>query len=198
MYTIDLLTILQLLREFRRSGILRTEIPAGLARLKQPCFVVIELLRGEVIACHVKDSKGQTLLSEQNAFEAVSAAGKLNWVFDTVPEYELSGRQPRGRPLPGSVQTSPLTTGPLQTPPALPVAPRTGNLPYRARVPRRLLQLSQAEVSAWPRKHRQVYVLIDGMRSVEKIAAMLSAPSQAVEEVLQEIQATGAIILEER
>jgi hypothetical protein len=41
-----------------------------------------------------------------------------------------------------------------------------------------------------------VYVLIDGIRSAEKIAAMLSQPSQVIEEVLRELEVTGAIILD--
>lgn len=224
MYTIDLAAILQLLREFRRSGILQAQVPTGLARMKKPCVVVIELQHGEVVSCHVKDTKGQTLLSGQEAFRAVDAAGTLTWIFDAHEEKSTTGRQTGVLNWPGG--TSRNNTGWLQTPPALPVPPRPSNpalptpqhltnpaltvpprpsnpatpqhlanpAPYSL-IPRRLLELHPARISGWPRRHWQVYLLVDGTRCVEQIAAMLSQPPQIVEQVLREIQATGAITL---
>jgi hypothetical protein len=81
LYTIDLVTILQMLREFRQTGTLRADLPSGLPRLKQPCFVITELVNGEMTACYVKDARGQILLSAQRAYQVISDAGKLNWVF---------------------------------------------------------------------------------------------------------------------
>ena len=215
MYTIDLAAILQLLRDFRRSGILQAQVPAGLARLKKPCVVVIELQHGEVVSCYIKDTKGQTLLSGQEAFQAVDAAGTLTWIFDVHEEQNIMGRQTGALNWPGG--TSHNNTDWLQTPPALPVPPRSSNpalpaamrssnpaLPvpqYSAKptphslIPRRLLELHPARISSWPRRHWQVYLLVDGTRCVEQIAAMLSQPPQLVEQVLREIQATGAITL---
>ena len=60
------------------------------------------------------------------------------------------------------------------------------------------MDVNLAEINTWPRKYRQVYVLIDGTHSVDKIAAMLSTTPQTVEDILQEMQAIGAIILEDR
>jgi|GEM_PF-1048027 hypothetical protein len=214
-YTIDLAAILQLLRDFRRSGMLRAEVSAGLARLKKPCVVILELQHGEVVSCHVKDTKGQTLLSGQEAFRAVDAAGTLTWIFDAHEGQNATGRQTGVLNWPGG--TSRNNSGWLQTPPALPVPPRPSNpvLPVPPRssnptlpvpqhpanpapyslIPRRLLELHPARISGWPRRHWQVYLLVDGTRCVEQIATMLSQPPQIVEQVLREIQATGAITL---
>jgi hypothetical protein len=198
-YTIDLATILQLLREFRRSGMLRTEIPAGLPRAKKPCFVVIELQRGEMVSCQVKDAKGQTLLSGREAEQAVGAVGKLNWIFDAYADQETPGSQPVVPARSAPRNTDPLrNTGPLpsfQTPPGLPVPQGFTNPAQYAYVPRRLLELNSVDMQAWPRRHRQVYVLVDGTRSIGQIAAMLSQPPQIIETVLREIQLTGAITL---
>ena len=148
--------------------------------------------------CHAKDAKGQTLLSGQEAFRAISAAGKLNWIFDAVLEQELPGGQQSKQEFPGqAAPTSHLNPGFRQTSPSLPVPQWPVKFSQRSLVPQRLIALGYADINGWPRRHRQVYVLIDGVRSVEKIAAMLSQPSQLIEEVLREIQATGAIILQE-
>lgn len=196
-YTIDLVTILQLLREFRRSGILRTEIPAGLPRLKKPCFVVIELQRGEMAVCHIKDARGQTLLSGQEAFRAVAGAGKLNWVFDEHTGHELPGELPEPGPQGGFGEPVSTKRGLLQVPPAAPPPLWSADSARHSLIPRRLLEFNPAALSGWPHRHRQVYILIDGTRSIGQIAAMLSQPPQLVEAVLREIQSTGAIALVE-
>lgn len=204
MYTIDLTTLLQLLREFRRTGVLRAELPSGVRDLKRPCLAVIELLNGEVVTCQVKDTKGQTLFWNQEAYEAIVGVGKLNWVLDSLSEAELPSRQGlSNRPF---RETTPPTTGPVQMPLAWPGPPGpnvTARLSGQAsisrlsRVPRHRIRPTQRDINAWPRLHRQIYILIDGARSVERIAAMLSQPAQIVEQVLQEIEATGAILLDQ-
>lgn len=193
MYTLDLVTILRLLREFQRSGILQTRLPSGLQDLKLPCVVVIELLRGEMTACHVKDIRGQTLLADQEAFEAISVMGKLNWTFEALPEHELLSRRRITGLLPAP--STHLSAGPPQTPLAASTLERPAYFSHRPLVPRRLFSLNQHEINSWPRRHRQVYVLIDGVRSVEKIAAMLSQPPHMIEKILREIESVGVIVL---
>lgn len=194
-YTIDLMTLLQLLREFRRTGILQAELSAGVRDLKQPCLAVIELLNGEVVTCHVKDTRGQTLFQDREAYEAVASAGKLNWVFNILAEEELPGRQ--GSSTRSLIGPFSRTTGPIQMSPVLPGPPEQTRIARLERIPRHRVRLTYREVNAWPRRHRQVYILIDGVRNVEKIAAMLSQPAQIVEQVLREIEATGAILLDQ-
>lgn len=196
MYTIDLVTIVKLLREFQRSGILRTEISAGLPRFKQPCLVVIELLRGEVLACYVKDSKGQTLLADQEAFQAVSAVGKLNWVFEALPMEGLpSGQKPTGAQPAIAPPSSPRQAGMSTTSPNLPVQRPSRQLMRVSPVPRIVRSVSQAEVNTWSRRHWQVFLLIDGVRDVDKIASMLAQPPRVIEELLRDLQIARVIVL---
>jgi hypothetical protein len=54
---------------------------------------------------------------------------------------------------------------------------------------------AKREVMAWPRKHRYVFALVDGSRSAWQIAALLRQPPRAVEEILNELQVMGAIIM---
>jgi hypothetical protein len=194
-YTIDLAKILQILREFRRNGILQAELPAGLPRLKQPCQIVIELVGGEVASAFVKNTKGQTLLVNDEALQAVAAVGKLTWVFDQLPSSPSA-------PPPFAASVTPV-------PPVIPAlpAPRTPQTrplqdPFtqpqmlafpRSPIPRRLMYLSQEEIARWPVRHRQVFVLIDGQRNREKIAAVLGLPIPLVSGVLQELQSLGII-----
>lgn len=201
-YTIDLATLLQLLSEFQRSGTLQAEVPAGLPGLKQPCVVVVELLAGKMISCYVKDDKGRSLLVDQGASQIIFAAGKLNWVFRAGSNLDtLDREQFPNSSLPRSVRTSPLNTGPLGNsgPLISSGGPNTEVPPYFSRsspIPKHVFRLSTAQINAWPRRYRQIYVLIDGTRNVERIAAILSQSPQAVEEALLAMQSTGAIRLE--
>ncbi len=180
MYTLDLVTILRLLHEFRKSGILRAELATGVAQFKQPCVVIIELLAGEMLVCQVKEARGQNLLVGQDAYDTVAGLGKINWTFTILAEEELPSRR----------QTGKLGSGSL---PAVTPQRGTDNLFLSLRVPRRLVDLNNAGINPLPRRYRQVYILIDGIRNRDKIAAMLSQPAQLVEEVLREMETAGII-----
>jgi hypothetical protein len=45
----------------------------------------------------------------------------------------------------------------------------------------------------WTVLQRSVYLLADGTRSIEQIAALLSRPPQIIEQTLRELQALSAI-----
>lgn len=253
MYTIDLATILQLLREFRRDGILQAKLPTGLPRLKQPCQVVIELMAGEVSSAIVKNMKGQTLLVDNEALQAVEALGKLNWVFDQSASVTARSAIGQTNPIfpsvPTTVRSRKSQTGPIFPPVPVPARSRTGQTgpifppmpaasrslqgqtgpiismpstgqtgpifppvsphqtrllqnstfqpqvpaPLKTLVPHRLMNLSQEEINRWPLRHRQVFVLIDGQRSRERIATILVLPLSVVSNVLQELQSLRII-----
>lgn len=188
LYTLDLVTLLRLLSEFRRTGILQAELSAGLPQIKKPCLAVVELLDGEMVACQVKEARGQTLLTDQEAYETVATQGKLNWDFRALPAEDLPSKRQEAKLSSGLFPTPKALTGPLWA----------VGFSLRSWVPQRVLRLNNSEINTWPRRYRQVYILIDGVRDVEKIAAMLSQPVQFVEEVLREMQATGTILLQER
>ena len=173
MYTIDLATMLRLLREFRRSGILQAELPSGLPRLKQACQVVIELSQGEVASCFVKNAGGRTLLANQEALRSVSTLEKLNWVFRQSAVTGQESTPP---------QTVPFAQSPTLPPP-----------PPRSPVPRRLRYVSMTDTERWPLLHRQIFVLVDGRRSVEQIAATLAQPIYTIEGVLRDLRSIGII-----
>jgi hypothetical protein len=163
-YTIDLATILQLLHEFRRNGILQAELPSGVIGFKEPCQALIELAEGEVVSCYIKSANGRTILASEDGLSVLSDLGTLNWLF--TPRQEL--------PAPGSRDSSM----------SIPVVRPMTSVPSPV-IPRRIVHVGQEDLNAWPRKYRRVFVLIDGERSAEKIAAILSLPPGGVEEVLE-------------
>lgn len=179
-YTIDLATILQLLHEFHRNGILQAELPSGVPGYKKYCQVLIDLAEGKIISCHIKNGSGQTILAREDALSVVYDLGKLEWTFTPRQESPLLSLRDSSMDIP---VVRPMTPMPAQSP-----------------IPQRIVQVGQEDLNSWPRKYRRVFVLIDGERSVEKIAAILSLPPGGVEEVvevLHKLQSIGVIAMKE-
>ncbi len=61
-------------------------------------------------------------------------------------------------------------------------------------IPRRTASGERATVSSsWPRDYRLVFVLVDGHRTLEEIAALLHKPLHVVAQVLRDLQSSGFI-----
>lgn len=172
MYTIDLATLLQLLREFRRSGTLQTVLSSGIPELREPCHGLIELARGEIVSCSIKSNRGRTVVTGENAIRILGGMGVLDWTFDVQQSQSVA-----------------IPQGPSLKRPAF---PSTALSP----IPRRNVQVNARDMRQWPRKYWQVFVLVDGERSIDKIAAILSQPSSIVDEVLQDLRAMGVVEIE--
>jgi MFS family permease len=59
--------------------------------------------------------------------------------------------------------------------------------------PQRIVQAEQGVNHSWSWKHRQIFALVDGKRSVVHIAAMLKQPPEVVEEIVNDLQLQGVI-----
>ncbi|QBD81730.1 hypothetical protein EPA93_39475 [Ktedonosporobacter rubrisoli] len=145
---------------------------------KEPCQVLIEMINGEISSCEIKNKKGHTLLAGKQALDTIAGVGKLNWEFELKPKAPDTSTFPQASPQP--------ETTPMRYPSYLDTSP----------IPIRTPHMMFADVQQWPRKYRQVFVLIDGQRSSEKIALMLSQPQAVIEGILRELQARGVIFLE--
>lgn len=175
MYTIDLTTMLQLLHEFGKSGTLQAHLPMGVSGFKDDCYAAISVTCGDLTACHIKSSAGRIVLPNEQALQYLYSVGRLHWVF--------SERQEDPPSLSANfTQISTLS----DTIPAL--------------LPRRTAEAAQMDISLWPRNHKRVFVLIDGTRTLEKIAAMLALYPQGVAEIqtiLRDLQAAGLVVLDQ-
>jgi hypothetical protein len=194
MYTIDLATLLRLLQEFQRSGILTAELPSGVPGTKEPCHAWVELAEGKMVSCHIKNRVGRNLLTGSKALSILKSLGTLDWSLEVVPR--ITQKLPSVR-VPPITQTLPAMRVPSisQPLPAVQVPPITVSPP----VPRRIAQIEQKELNLWPRTHRRVFALIDGNRNVNEIATMLSLSRgvEGVMTVLRDLKATGIIAIED-
>lgn len=136
------------------------------AETGEPWQAQLTLSEGQVVSCRVQQSAdGQLLLRDGTALEWLASQGSLSWHQPGNPARLLlpASRTPRAKAF-------------------LPGA-----------VPQRLSALGPAERGAWSRKQRQIFGLIDGTRSIERIAMMLRQPLDLVQDLVRDLQARGAV-----
>jgi hypothetical protein len=51
-------------------------------------------------------------------------------------------------------------------------------------------------MSNWPRNHRNVFGLVDGVRNLDKISSTLGLPSPLVLQILHDLLSLGVIVLD--
>lgn len=178
-FYLDLETILQ---SIHLSGALHGEIPAKKLGNKAPWQARLRLTGGQVTACQILDNLGAVVNAGEPALEAISKLGSLNW--EVIPE-----------PLEGTLTMPPFInkSGPL-SPAEEQAAPVPAHVPL---VPYHLVNvtLKLMNQTDWPRNYRMIYLLVDGTRTGDKIAIMLTLPLAEVEQILYELQKMRVIDL---
>ncbi len=177
-YILDLETLLSLLEEVGQSGTLSTELPTGLPGFKEYCWARVDLQEGKIVFCQIEGRHGRILASGRQALQLVSNLGSREWRLVEAPSLR------------------PLSLSPVER------SPRSQrSLPASSLVPQQVRLIDRSSLNRLPRRHRQVLSLIDGTRSIERIAALLHSSGdgqaiQQVEEIVQELKALGVITIE--
>ncbi len=81
MYHLDLKTVLQLLKEFGRDGVLHADLPPQVLSRQERYRGQLTLTAGKVSTCMIIDESGRTLLSNDEAFNFLNRLGTLNWIW---------------------------------------------------------------------------------------------------------------------
>ncbi len=187
-YQLDIETLLSLLYEAGQSGRLSTQLPSGIPGFKQYCQASIGLQEGKIVFCQIEQRNGRVLVSGKQALQILSRSGTREWLLEEFQFHQT--------PSPAPPSSTTATTAPL-----LPTQ-ETQHGP--SIVPQRRTFIDQNALSHFSRQQRRVLNLVDGTRSSERIAILLSSSSdpsairqtlQQVEEVLRELELSGAIFI---
>ncbi len=191
MYYLDFATVIQLLKEFRRSGVLQAELPKGVMNTQEICRIQFKLHQGEITDCQIIASRGEIIVVDKNVLRQVEGLGPLEWTFGLLKGSSTS-------PINASVDDS----SPNYL--SVPLSPLSSNQLSSfvfALVPRRLTTVEQHLLNTLTRQQRRVLALVDGKRNVSQMAALLFSSSNiesGAEEVLtllQELEALRIIAL---
>lgn len=166
MYYLNFATIIKLLKEFRRSGVLQAELPKGIANIQETCSIQVKILQGEITDYQLMVRSGGTIVADENMLREVERLGPLEWTFgplkgqstlqDGVPDNSLS---------------------PLSSSYTVPSSPSDELFLL---VPRRLVASEQYSLHTLTRQQRRILSLVDGKRNGSQIATLLfgSSPSE--------------------
>ncbi len=166
MYTNDLTKMLRMLKERRANDALSTTWTGP----GYPWQAQLVLVEGQVTLCQVQSRvDGQSLLTGNEAIRWLASLGELTW-----EQAAFTPQQP----------SLPLLRAAQATPPQV------------AEIPRRLVQGEHTVIHSWSRKQRQVFGLVDGQRSIQRIALILRQPLTLVEDIVHDLQASGVIAVD--
>jgi hypothetical protein len=187
-YTIDLDTILQVLGGFQQNGLLQGDLPAKKLGNKVPWKAYLRLSEGKVVSCSIVDEKEMLVRVGQDALQMLRGAGQLHW---------LMSRDDGGDNEQAVMEGPRRTTNVLSQYSPAPPQPQWGAFPSPL-VPRRLVMISMEQMNQgrWPRGYRQVYAMIDGARTIETIASLLTLPLGSVEQILNDLQKMNIIAID--
>jgi hypothetical protein len=210
MYYLDFATVIQLLKEFRRSGALQAELPKGIMNTQEPCWIQLKLLQGEITDCQIIAGSGETTVADKNLLHRIEGLGPLEWTFEplkgsstslihapadkSTPTSSIHAPTDEPSPVYLSVPTSP-------SPPKPSASSNQFSLFFSALVPRRLTTIEKHLLNALTRQQRRVLALVDGRRNIVQIAALLfgsaniESGAEEVLALLQEMEALKIIAL---
>ena len=208
MNTNDFASLLWILDMSRQNGVVHVELPGAQRTEKgEPWRARLYLVEGYVVACHVHSQvDGRRLFSDGEAMRWLAEWGQreLAWSLEVFTLHKTAPRPAPADPLPPPRHVAPAQR--VSQPADLPTPARYGSPPHHVAQPEGLLQLArqntppqrivqaeQSVISSWPRKHRQVFALVDGKRSVRHIATILKLSPADVEVVVNELQSLGVI-----
>src|SRR5579885_2457664 len=107
MYTLDFETIKQVMQEHQKTGLLYAEVPAGLAALREPCRVEINIIAGNIVSCAIVGVSGRYITGNAAAQE-LARLGRIRWNF--TPQQKASTQPIPAMPKPVSISAFPRRT----------------------------------------------------------------------------------------
>lgn len=181
-FTLDLKTLLQILSRQKQHGLLQAEIPSDKLRIpgtRQLLQAGILLENGVVRNCAIALRQGERVADGQQALQLLLGVGIIEWHWMVnTPQLSLSS------PKEASPVTQPIQMAQAAMPSYSP--------PIPVSIPRRTPRGDEV----WqmlPRDYRKILALVDGQRSVQKLATILAMKEDEVANILRTLQSRGLI-----
>lgn len=171
----------------RHSGVVLVELREG-RPTGEAWQAHLYLTEGQVVTCRIYSKRdGRLLFVNEEAMRWLTKWGQREFAWLALtPKQTRSLHPPRQTATPQGLLPPPKRAAPAQRLDEVP--PMSNDDP-----PQRLILIEQDVMRSLPRNHRRVLALVDGKRSVEKIAAMLRLPLTNVEVILSDLHRAGAI-----
>lgn len=177
-YLLDLRTLLQILVRQKQSGMLYAE-DLRLPGSRRTLQARLELLQGKIQSCVLRAQGEATSVAEgSTALQVLYELGTLEWFW--TPSFSSSAAE-------DEFAAFSTTSSPARSP----------FINSESLLPRRTARADSTMLASLSRIHRRVLAMVDGERSVSKIASVLAmTDQQGLLRVLNELHAWGLIVWE--
>jgi hypothetical protein len=133
---------------------------------KEPCLAELIVGQGKLHTCQVMTHTGHLLLEREGAIARLQHCGSVQWTL-----------LPVARPDMLQIQAAPV---PRQTSPP--------NTSFTSGCPQRIHRFIDDQMHALSHGQKHVFALVDGRKTVEHIARLLSKQESDVQQILQTLQ----------
>jgi hypothetical protein len=174
-FSVDYLTLRQIIIQFSYTGVFRAEIPSSSRSIRERGQIELLVKDGKVLACRFIPVEGQ--IQMWTDWETrLTSLGMLDWDLQQGnASFEV---MQESRPLPTRSRQS---------------SEETFTQPQRVIIPYRTISVEAAQLHQWPMSYRTIYLLIDGKRTASDIANLLSKPLEDIVPFLDELSKRGII-----
>ncbi len=176
-FTLDLKTLLHILSRQKQHGLVQAEIPSDKLRFPSPRQILqanILLESGVLRVCTITDKYEERILEGEDALQRLFTVGVTEWHWKPHTSQQLPSLEKD-------------KTGPIQRTQSI------SNQPLFTEVVPRRTSRGEEVLQTLPREYRKVLALVDGQRSVHKMAAVLAMKDEEVMIALRTLQSWGLI-----
>ena len=138
------------------------QLPPLQRGFKKGCMAELLVYEGKLLSCIIKDANGSPLYRQEQAYRLLVSLGTLDWHPSPLPEI-------------GTQERSPVHGPPLFL---------EGSLEIKKPIRKTVIVPGQFS----SHRHRQVFNLADGTRTIDQIASLLHLSSQEVRMLLLDLQ----------
>jgi hypothetical protein len=144
----------------------------GKGNIQTPGLAELLVREGQLQSCLIRDQRSsQTLFAGQMALELLQLCGVLSWYVQPELEAVL----------------------PLSPSPTVVNKPDDGPGEEAYPPPRQAVHLTQQQIASLPRKHRQVFQLVNGRKGIEELCFLLHCTREQLLDILTDLAAKQLI-----
>ncbi|HLZ61947.1 MAG TPA: hypothetical protein VKR06_33805 [Ktedonosporobacter sp.] len=88
------------MQEHQKTGLLYADAPSGVASLREPCRIEINITAGTIVSCSIVGNSGRYMTGNR-AVQELSRLGRIRWTF--TPQQEVATQPVPAVPAPREV-----------------------------------------------------------------------------------------------
>jgi len=166
-YLLPLEAIVEAMKNFPEIVSLQAQLSSVPNLTREACIAEVTVGQGRLHSCAITTPTGQYLLQQKEAYTIIQQYGDLEWSLHTTTPLPMQERPP----------------------------PRQMSPPSSGKPSRCVPTLTPVQTRTLQHMHKNVFALVDGVKTVEHIARLLTKSPQEVQHILRDLQEMHLVTL---